>query len=99
MARITGKRARQIDWSAVHLSSFPLNLPLSNPTFPIRDYRPGDLETIKRLTTESFRGVTLEENVENALGLLRGHDWRWRKARHIDDDVAMNPGGIFRRGM
>jgi ribosomal protein S18 acetylase RimI-like enzyme len=26
---------------------------------------------------------------------LGGHDWRWRKARHINDDVAANPTGIF----
>ena len=64
-------------------------------TFPIRPYRPDDLDAIKRLTVEAFGGVTLEQNVETALGLLHGHDWRWRKARHIDEDVAANPGGIF----
>ena len=62
---------------------------------PIRPYLPDDLDAIKRLTVESFSGVTLEQNVENALGLLHGHDWHWRKARHIDEDVAANPSGIF----
>jgi len=61
----------------------------------IRGYRAGDLETIKQLTVESFAGVTLEQNVERALGVVGGHDWRWRKARHIDDDVAANPAGVF----
>ncbi len=61
----------------------------------IRVYRPDDLDAIKRLTVEAFAGVTLEQNVEEVLGLLRGHDWRWRKARHIDEDVAANPAGIF----
>ena len=61
----------------------------------IRNYRPGDLQSIKALTVESFAGVTLEQNVEDTLGLLHGHDWRWRKARHIDQDVAANPSGIF----
>ena len=61
----------------------------------LRLYRPDDLEPIKRLTVESFGGVTIEENVEMALGTLNGHDWRWRKARHIDEDVAANPAGIF----
>jgi ribosomal protein S18 acetylase RimI-like enzyme len=61
----------------------------------IRNYRPEDLDAIKRLTVESFDGVTLEQNVETALGILHGHDWRWRKARHIDDDAAANPAGIF----
>jgi ribosomal protein S18 acetylase RimI-like enzyme len=68
---------------------------VSNPQFSIRDYRPDDLETIKRLTIESFAGMTLEQNVETALGVLHGHDWRWRKARHIDEDVATNPAGVF----
>jgi len=60
-----------------------------------RVYRPEDLAAIKALTLDSFGGVTIEENVETALGLLNGHDWRWRKARHIDEDVAANPAGIF----
>lgn len=61
----------------------------------IRNFRPADLDAIKGLTVEAFPGVTLEQNVEQALGVLNGHDWRWRKARHIDDDVAANPAGIF----
>jgi ribosomal protein S18 acetylase RimI-like enzyme len=67
----------------------------SSAQFTIRDYRADDLETIKRLTVESFTGVTLEQNVEQAIGILNGHDWRWRKTRHIDDDVRANPAGVF----
>ncbi|HTL16530.1 MAG TPA: GNAT family N-acetyltransferase [Patescibacteria group bacterium] len=66
---------------------------MNNVSF--RLFRPSDLEPIKRLTLESFGGVTIEENLEAALGTLNGHDWRWRKARHIDEDVAANPAGIF----
>jgi ribosomal protein S18 acetylase RimI-like enzyme len=61
----------------------------------IRPYRPDDLEALRRLTVESFAGVTLEQDVENALGVLNGRDWKWRKARHVDDDVAANPAGVF----
>lgn len=61
----------------------------------IRSYRPDDLDAIKRLTVDSFSGVTLEQNVEESLGVLNGHDWKWRKARHIDEDVKANPVGIF----
>ena len=61
----------------------------------IRNYRPEDLEAMRQLTVASFTGVTLEENVERALGALNGHDWRWRKSRHIDDDARANPAGIF----
>ena len=66
---------------------------MSNIT--IRLYQPGDLDAIKRLTVEAFGGVTLEQNVEDTLGLLHGHDWRWRKSRHVDEDVAAHPSGIF----
>ena len=68
---------------------------MAKPEICIRLYRPENLPAIKQLTVESFAGVTLEENVEQALGILNGHDWRWRKARHIDEDVASNPSGIF----
>ena len=61
----------------------------------LRPYRPDDLEAIKQLTLDAFAGVTLEQNVEQALGLVGGHDWRWRKARHLDEDAAANPVGIF----
>jgi ribokinase len=61
----------------------------------IREYRSGDLETLKRLTVDSFSGVTLEQNIEESLGVLGGRDWRWRKARHLDDDASANPAGIF----
>ncbi len=65
------------------------------PTVLLRTFRPDDLDAIKQLTLESFRGVTLEENIEAKLGRLHGHDWRWRKARHLDEDAARNPGGII----
>jgi ribosomal protein S18 acetylase RimI-like enzyme len=61
----------------------------------IRLYEPRDLDIIKRMTVDSFRGVTLEQNVEEALGVLNSRDWRWRKSRHIDEDVSANPAGIF----
>ncbi|HXT41771.1 MAG TPA: GNAT family N-acetyltransferase [Candidatus Angelobacter sp.] len=61
----------------------------------IRCYRPDDLDEIKRLTVVAFADVTLEQNVEEVLGVLHGHDWRWRKARHIDEDAQANPAGIF----
>jgi ribosomal protein S18 acetylase RimI-like enzyme len=50
---------------------------------------------LRRLTVDSFTGVTLEQNVEDALGVVNGRDWKWRKARHVDEDAAANPTGIF----
>src|SRR5579871_2236188 len=66
---------------------------MSSPA--IRTYRPDDLPTLKRLTVESFGEVTLEQDVERVLGVLNEHDWRWRKARHIDEDVEAHPAGVF----
>jgi len=61
----------------------------------IRPYQPSDLETLKRLTTEGFVGVSIDHGIEEQFGQINGHDWRWRKARHIDDDVARDPAGVF----
>lgn len=63
--------------------------------FVIRQYRPADCDALRALTVESFAGVTLEQDIEAALGELNGRDWKWRKARHFDDDAAANPAGIF----
>ena len=64
--------------------------------YRIRQFNPDDLPAIKAITVEGFTGVSLDHAVEEKLGgKLAGHDWRWRKARHIDDDAAANPGGIF----
>ena len=61
----------------------------------IRPYQSSDLEALKRITVEGFEGIAIDQNVETALGVLNGHDWRWRKARHVDEDVSANPAGVF----
>jgi ribosomal protein S18 acetylase RimI-like enzyme len=61
----------------------------------IRLYQSGDLDELKRMTVEGFEGIAIDQNVERALGIVGGHDWRWRKARHVDEDVEANPGGVF----
>jgi ribosomal protein S18 acetylase RimI-like enzyme len=61
----------------------------------IRNYRPDDLAALRSLTVDSFQGVNIDQNTERRFGLINGHDWRWRKARHIDADAAANPEGIF----
>ena len=60
-----------------------------------REYRSGDLEELKRITLDAFEGLALDQRVEEHLGVLHGHDWRWRKARQIEEDVAANPAGVF----
>lgn len=62
----------------------------------LRLFQVGDTESLRRLTVQAFSGVSLEHNIEQCLGgELNGHDWRWRKARHIDADIAANATGIF----
>lgn len=61
----------------------------------IRGFEPSDLEELKRITVESFAGIALDQMIETRFGTLNGRDWRWRKARHIDDDVAINSAGVF----
>lgn len=61
----------------------------------IRHYRPTDLETIKRLTVEGFDGVSIDRNIEDQFGPINNRDWRWRKMRHIDFDVARDADGVF----
>jgi len=65
-------------------------------SYSIRPYQSADLEAIKVITLVGFAGVSLDHALEEKLGGdLAGHDWRWRKARHIDDDVAEHAEGIF----
>lgn len=61
----------------------------------IRPYAPADLEELRRLIAQAFQGVSIDQNIEKRFGVINGHDWRWRKARHMDDDVAANPSGVF----
>ena len=65
-------------------------------SYSIRPYQDTDLEAIKVIALVGFAGVSLDHALEEKLGGdLAGHDWRWRKARHIDDDVGAHAEGIF----
>ena len=61
----------------------------------IRPYRVSDLDVIKAITIEAFERVSIDKNIEDRFGRLGQTDWRERKAHHIDDDIAANPGGIL----
>jgi ribosomal protein S18 acetylase RimI-like enzyme len=61
----------------------------------IRAYQPGDLPRLKEMTVEAFDGVSIDQGIEAAFGPIRGHNWQWRKARHLDEDVARDPAGLF----
>jgi len=61
----------------------------------IRPYRPDDLPTLKAITVAAFDGVSIDQGIEHEFGPINGHDWQWRKARHLDDDASRDPSGIF----
>lgn len=65
------------------------------PACQIRLYDPADLPRLRELTVEAFENVSIDRNIETHFGLIAGHDWRWRKARHVDQDVERDPGGTF----
>lgn len=62
----------------------------------IRLFRPDDLQRLKELTTICFDGVSIDRNIEDKFGSIGDQDWRFRKLRHIDADVAGdNARGVF----
>ncbi len=61
----------------------------------IRAYQEADREGLKEITSAAFDGVSTDQNIERRYGRIRGHDWRWHKARHIDQDIAAHAAGIF----
>lgn len=71
-----------------------MNPALSAP-LNIRLARDRDLSEVTRITLESFEGIAIDQQVEQRVGLVNGHDWRWRKARQLGEDFAANPAGCF----
>jgi ribosomal protein S18 acetylase RimI-like enzyme len=61
----------------------------------IRRYEEADRESTNAITAICFAGVSIDYGIEVKYGLIAGKDWRWRKVRHIDDDIAANAEGIF----
>jgi ribosomal protein S18 acetylase RimI-like enzyme len=61
----------------------------------IRPFVDTDLATLREILVASFDGVSIDQNIERQLGPIGEHDWRFRKGRHLDDDVRRDPAGIF----
>ena len=62
----------------------------------IRTYHPEDLDSLKDITSTCFEGVSIDRNIEKLFGSIGNRDWRWRKLRHIDADVAADHArGVF----
>lgn len=64
-------------------------------TITIRSYQLDDLETLKAITVEAFEAVSIDRNTESQFGPIGDHDWKWRKARHIEEDCRREPKGVF----
>ena len=47
------------------------------------------------MTVEAFDGVSIDQAMERAFGIINGHDWQFRKGRHVDDDAERAPEGIY----
>ena len=58
---------------------------------PIRPYHPDDLPTLKAMTVAAFNGVSIDQGIERLFGPIHGHNWEWRKARHLDVDAERDP--------
>lgn len=61
----------------------------------IRPYREDDLPVLKAITVEAFDGVSIDQNIERKFGPVAGHDWKWRKARQIDEDVQAPNASVW----
>ncbi len=61
----------------------------------IRPYHSDDLTLLKEITVEAFQGVSIDHGVEREFGIINDHDWKWRKARHVEADACREPEGIF----
>jgi ribosomal protein S18 acetylase RimI-like enzyme len=61
----------------------------------IRPYRESDRPALKAITVEAFASVAIDSNIEKVFGVIAGHDWRWRKARQIDEDCEAPGSAIW----
>jgi len=61
----------------------------------IRTYRDSDLARLREITEVCFEAVSIERNIHAAFGEIGGRDWRFRKAREIDEDICVNPEGVL----
>jgi ribosomal protein S18 acetylase RimI-like enzyme len=61
----------------------------------IRRYEARDRQRLREITAEVFGPAAVDYHIEQRFGRIQRRDWRWRKLRHIDDDIRSDPAGIF----
>lgn len=60
--------------------------------FAIREVLSTDHKAIVDITLSVFGPSTFEKNIEDIYGIIAGKDWKWRKSRHLDLDLADQHG-------
>ncbi len=61
----------------------------------IRPYSPADLPRLQEITARTFGPVSIDRNMENALGRFGENGWEGRKLAAIADDCRLQPDGVF----
>lgn len=61
----------------------------------IRPHRPEELPRLRQILVEAFDGVSIDQGMQHLYGTIAGHDWQWRKGRHLDADLERDPEGVF----
>ncbi len=61
----------------------------------IRPYRAEDYTILHSLMVEAFDGVSIDHAIDSELGELLGNDWKWRKGRHLREDIERDIDGIL----
>ena len=65
-----------------------------NAHITVRKYKRRDREVVIRLAEESFRGVCLDENIEEQFGQI-GDTWQEHKKGAVDYDLVNNASDAF----
>jgi ribosomal protein S18 acetylase RimI-like enzyme len=63
--------------------------------YTVREYRDSDLPRLQQITADTFADVSIDNNMERALGPFGPTDWKTRKAVAIAEDCRIQPDGVF----
>ncbi len=61
----------------------------------IRPCRSAEIAELKAIMVEAFTGVSIDEGIDRAFGAIHQRDWKWRKARHLDEDLNRPEAAVF----
>lgn len=68
---------------------------LSSDEVLIRSYRAEDYTILHSLMVEAFDGVSIDHAIDTELGQISGSDWKWRKGRHLKEDIERDINGVL----